>query len=148
MRVPVILAAVTALAGTLALTACSAPADAAELKPGKYEIKTSVDGPSQLAAMASGQTQTRCMTQAQIDGMRSSLEAKLTAKGSCEAPKFERDGNTMRWTTQCKAGSQSFEQVAELTIEDETRFTSRVSAGGSKAMTLTNKGSRIGECDG
>ena len=131
----------------LALSAGTALAgDSVNMKPGKWEISTTMQMPGMPAGMSGmSMTHTQC-----LKGDDPIPEDPNPAQqGKCETQDVQVKGDTVSWKIVCNSDQGKMTSIGWITYKGTT-FNGEVKAqipGQNMEMTSVMKGRRIGECD-
>jgi hypothetical protein len=150
MKTPAKIALMLNLA--LGILAMEAYAAGPNMKPGLWEITTTVDMPNMPGMPMAMQpmTRTQCYTQKDVDDAK-----KVAPNGSrkgedCELKDHKVTGNKVTWRVQCqgkRAASGTGEMVLKGDSYDGTiKVTSVDPRRGEMHMTQHIKGKRVGDC--
>lgn len=111
------------------------------MKPGKWEITTSVNMPN-MPVTVPPQTRTQCLTKDDL------VPRDVQKGGECTINSRKIRGNTVSWTMDCNSGGTKTTGSGEITYSGKTfsgKFSMTMEQSGMK-MTSTMKGKRIGDC--
>ena len=121
-----------------ALLTLSGQTLAADLKPGKWEVKRTIT--SELPpGMDKETTDTECLSAKQADDMALTIR-QASLRNGCSSPQFQRDGKSLEWQTQCTSGNRTLSVDGSMTINSDERYNAAISTcekGGQWELALT-----------
>ncbi|MBI3374735.1 MAG: DUF3617 family protein [Betaproteobacteria bacterium] len=139
MKVPVLLAG-------LVLGVCAAQAAPPNMRPGMWEITTSVEMPG-LPTQMPPQSIRHCYKAEDLKESRDTLPADKT----CKVDEFRQEGNTVRWKMSCKGDEGPMSGSGEIAYAGHSYSGTVAMAGkaGGQSFNVTQKysGRRIGDCN-
>ena len=132
---------------TAALLAVGGPALAADLKPGKWEVKQKMVGEQVPPGMDKEKTKTCCVTAKEAEDIEKTLRQNWLRNG-CDSPETDWDGDTLEWRTQCQAGERTLDSSGTMTVEDEEHYTTEITTGTAQGqVTIKAEARWAGPCD-
>ena len=125
-------------------------AEGPDLKPGKWEITTTVTMP--MMPEAKVMTKTECITAEQAD---SGLLAAIVEDGTCKVLNKEESGNTIEFEVECggdmdmKMRGKGYFTANGTTASGKMEMTMNIPQMGGQSTKMTQEweGKRIGNCD-
>ncbi|MBL7250945.1 DUF3617 domain-containing protein [Alloalcanivorax sp. C16-2] len=137
----------TSITLAFALAVLSGPALAADLKPGKWEVKQRAVGDQVPPGMDQEKTRTRCVTAKEAEDIEKTLRQNWLRNG-CKSPETEWDGDTLEWSTQCQAGERTLDSSGTMTVKDDEHYTTEITTGTPQGgMTIKAEARWTGPCD-
>ena len=130
-----------------ALLTLSGQTLAADLKPGKWEVKRTIT--SELPpGMDKETTDTECLSAKQADDMALTIR-QASLRNGCSSPQFQRDGKSLEWQTQCTSGNRTLSVDGSMTINSDERYNAAISTKSEKGpgMTTEEEARWKGPCD-
>ena len=117
------------------------------IKPGKWEFKTTVNSPMMPDAQV--RTDTRCIT---VEEANSDPLATLVEKGGCKILSRKESGNTIEFEVECGGGMGNKVRGKGHFTANGTTATGKMEMTmnmGGQSMTMKQEwdGKRIGKCD-
>jgi hypothetical protein len=134
----------TPAALVLLLLTTAALAEGPTLKPGKWEFVTTSKMP--MLPEPRTETSTECITEEDADPAK-----HLVDEEDCTLKERKTQGDTLKWTVECRTDEGSMSGNGHLTANGTTAnggMEMKVSAEGMEMTIETDwKGKRIGDCD-
>ena len=125
----------------LSMLLVAANAWALDFEDGRYQMTSQV----QMQGMTiPPSTVTQCLTQ------EDPVPGRSADGGNCDILDTATDGNTVRWTMECRQQGQKMTSTGEITY-DGNRFEGTIQTvmgpqAGNMTMTTTISGRRVGDC--
>ncbi len=113
------------------------------MKPGKWEITSTVDMPGMPAGMIPPTKIIQCMTKSDM------VPQASPESGKCKAPKVKKKGNTVSWTIVCKNQGVTSKMKGSITFKGTTFKGKMIIDTGNKQqpkITTNMSGRRLGAC--
>ena len=107
------------LAATLALCA---PVMAGDLKPGLWQINTTMEGDN-LPPQMRAHTQQDCLSADQAEDVVTALRKDWNAEG-CDLGQVDRSGDTLSWEASCNQNGMQSTMKGSVTLHSDTHYTS------------------------
>jgi len=134
------------LSGML-LLACSSSVLANDLKPGLWEITSSMEGegiPKQLTREQSSQ---ECLTAEEGSDMVATMRKRWNETG-CKDMDISRDGDKIEVAASCEAGGRTTEVDALITVHSNEHYSSEVTTTNDSSVTTYREASWVSsECE-
>ncbi|WP_417441410.1 DUF3617 domain-containing protein [Idiomarina sp.] len=134
------------LSGMLFL-ACSSAVLANDLKPGLWEITSSMEGegiPKQLTREQSSQ---ECLTAEDGSDMVATMRKRWNETG-CQDMDISRDGDKIEVAASCEAGGRTTDVDALITVHSNEHYSSEVTTTNDSSVTTYREASWVSsECE-
>ena len=136
---------------SLTLGLSAAPSIAAEphMKPGLWEITTTIEAPGMPMAIPPT-TRTQCYARKDVDDPKKVAPSAPRKDESCAMTDHKVSGNKVTWSVQCqgrRAGGGTGEMVLKGdSYEGTIKMSSHDPRRGEMQMTQHIKGKRVGDC--
>lgn len=101
-----------------------APALAGDLKPGLWQINTTMEGDN-LPPQMRAHTQQDCLSPDQAEDVVSALQESWNAD-ECDLGKVDRSGDNLTWEASCDQNGMQSTMKGSVTLHSDTRYTSTI----------------------
>lgn len=116
-----------------------APVLAGDLKPGLWQINTTMEGDN-LPPQMRAHTQQDCLSAGQAEDVVTALRKDWNAEG-CDLGEVDRNGDNLTWEASCNQSGMKSTMKGSVTLHSDTGYTSVIdmTMPGNK-MVSTSKG--------
>lgn len=121
------------LSGVLLLTFCSS-AWANDLKPGLWEITSSMEGEGIPKQLTREQKSQECLTVEEGNDMVATMRKRWNELG-CQDMDISRDGDNIKVAASCEAGGRTTTVDALITLHSDERYSSEVTTTNDSSVT-------------